>query len=218
MTRPRLQIAVLVYDGFDELDAVAPFEVLQVASRLGGPFAVELVVAEPGSRLSGANGMPFDASSLRALASLTPDVVVVPGGGWNARSEVGAWAEYRRGVIPGELRRLHERGVVIASVCTGSMLLAASGILDGRHATTHHAAIDDLRKHPVQIESARVVDDGDIVTAGGVTSGLDLALWLVERLASPELADQVASRLEYGREGDVWRSGTWVQRDQTPHE
>lgn len=203
-----MNIAIILYPGFDELDAVAPFEVFQMAARLGAPVAVDLAVVEPNARLGGANGMPIDASGLRTLPDLTPGMVVVPGGGWNARSEVGAWAEYRRGVIPHELARLHRSGVVIASVCTGAMLLAASGILDGRHATTHHTALGDLRKHPVTIESARVVDDGDIVTAGGVTSGLDLALWLVERFASSDIAAAVAAQLEYHRQGCVWRSTT----------
>lgn len=203
----RMKIAILLYQGFDELDVVAPFEVFQMAARLGAPFAVELVVVNPGLSLAGANGMHLDTAALRTLTTMTPDLVIVPGGGWNTRSPSGAWAEYRRGVIPAELCKLHQGGVVIASVCTGAMLLAASGILDGRHATTHHAALDDLRKHPVHIESARVVDDGDIVTAGGVTSGLDLALWLVERFASSDIADAVAGQLEYGREGKIWRTG-----------
>ena len=79
------------------------------------------------------------------------------------------------------------------------MLLAAAGITHGRSATTHHVAIDDLRASGAVIVNARVVDDGDIITAGGVTSGLDLALLIVERQAGREIADRVASEIEYER-------------------
>jgi transcriptional regulator GlxA family with amidase domain len=86
------------------------------------------------------------------------------------------------------------------------MILAAAGLTDGRPATTHHAAIEDLRATGARIVDARVVDDGDLLTAGGVTSGLDLALWLVEREAGPALAQRVAEDLEHERRGDVWRA------------
>jgi transcriptional regulator GlxA family with amidase domain len=99
---------------------------------------------------------------------------------------------------------LHEEGTILAAICTGSMLLAAAGLLRGRPATTHHGALEDLRTAGAEVIRARVVDDGDIVTAGGVTSGLDLALWLVERFAGPQLAVAVEQRLEYERRGTVW--------------
>ena len=79
------------------------------------------------------------------------------------------------------------------------MLLAASGLTAGRRATTHHLAIDDLRASGAEVVEARFVDDGDIVTAGGVTSGLDLALHLVERFADAAIAERVAAEIEYER-------------------
>jgi transcriptional regulator GlxA family with amidase domain len=88
---------------------------------------------------------------------------------------------------------------VIASVCTGAMALAAAGLLEGRRATTHHAALEDLRRSGADVVDARVVDDGDIVSCGGVTSGIDLALWLVERFAGDEVADRVARDIEHDR-------------------
>jgi transcriptional regulator GlxA family with amidase domain len=100
----------------------------------------------------------------------------------------------------------HERGARIASVCTGAMLLAAAGITDGRPATTHHSAIEDLRASGARVVDARVVDDGDVMTAGGVTSGIDLALWIVEQEASAEIADRVAAEIEYERRFEVARA------------
>ncbi len=119
------------------------------------------------------------------------DLVIVPGGGWNDRAAAGARAEADRGVLPARLAELHERGARIGSVCTGGMLLAAAGLTDGR-ATTHHGALDDLRA-----SRAEVVDAWSTTamsSAGGVTSGLDLALHLVERQVGKQLADGIARR------------------------
>ncbi|RYG58738.1 DJ-1/PfpI family protein, partial [bacterium] len=97
-------------------------------------------------------------------------------------------------------------GALVAGVCTGTMVIAASGLLRGRPAITHHLAVEDLREMGADVVQARVVDDGDIVTAGGVTSGLDLALWLVERFCSAAVAHKVEKRMEYERRGTVWRN------------
>ena len=88
----------------------------------------------------------------------------------------------------------------IAGVCTGTMLLAHAGLVEGRRAVTHHLALGDLRATGALVVDDRVVDDGDLVTCGGVTSGIDLALWLVEREFTAALADGVALRMEYDRQ------------------
>ena len=92
----------------------------------------------------------------------------------------------------------------MASVCTGALLLARSGILDGRRATTNPGALDDLRAHgTIDVIEARVVDDGDILTAGAPVCGIDLALQLLERYGGPELAEAGARELGYERPGVV---------------
>jgi len=118
------------------------------------------------------------------LGDQPPDILVVPGGGWEARSDIGAWGEAHRGAIPTAITLQGERGAIVATVSTGAMLAAYGGLVTGRHAITHHAAIDDLRASGANVVSARV-DDGDLINTGGVTSGLDLALWLVGSSASP---------------------------------
>jgi transcriptional regulator GlxA family with amidase domain len=133
------------------------------------------------------------------------DVLIVPGGGWGDRAKQGAWAEAQRGEIPAAIARLHQSGTTIASVCTGAMLVASAGLLKGRPAITHHVALEDLKASGAEIIHARVVDDGNIVTAGGVTSGLDLSLWLLERYLSPQVAFEVERELEYERRGVVWQ-------------
>ena len=114
-----------------------------------------------------------------------------------------AWAEYDRGAIPEALADLHGRGATVATVCTGGMLAAGAGILDGRPATTHHVAHDDLRE-VAEFVDARVADDGDVITCGGVTSGLDLAFHFLAREFGEELRDRVARRMEYDPSEDVY--------------
>ena len=124
-----------------------------------------------------------------------PDVLVVPGGGWFDRGEDGAWAQARRGDIPRAIADRHAAGSVVASVCTGALLLAHAGVLRGRRATTNRGAYDDLRGFEgVEVVEARVVDDGDVVTAGGPVCGIDLALALVERFGGAALAGAAADR------------------------
>ena len=126
-----------------------------------------------------------------------PDLLIVPGGGWLTRSSTGAWAEANKGSILSLLKDAHAAGVILASVCTGSLLLGKAGLLAGRRATTNHAALGELEEMGVRLVDARVVDDGDIITAAGITSSLDLGLRLVERLCGHELATNVSSQLEF---------------------
>jgi transcriptional regulator GlxA family with amidase domain len=198
-----MKIQILIYDGFDELDAIGPFEVLRVAARSGADIQAELVTLDGAEDVLAQNGLrvgtpaPFDESA---------DLLLVPGGGWAARAPRGAWAEYQRGTVPQALATWYASGKPLAAVCTGAMLIAATDALRGRHAITHHSAINDLREAGAQVIHARVVDDGDIITAGGVTSGIDLALWLVERYCGSNTALLVEQTLEYQRRGIVWRN------------
>jgi transcriptional regulator GlxA family with amidase domain len=199
-----VQIDILVFDGFDELDALAPYEVLQNAAAAGADFSVRIVTWSGQQEVVAAHGLTIRVPETSA-SNARPDLVIVPGGGWNARSPQGARAEAERGEVPARIKQLHEQRTTIAAVCTGAMLLAEAGLLQGRPAITHHLAIDDLRAAGAEIVDARVVDDGDVITAGGVTSGLDLALWLVERFAGATIATKVADELEYSRSGFVWQ-------------
>jgi transcriptional regulator GlxA family with amidase domain len=194
-----MQTEILIYDRFAELDALGPYDVL---ARSG--FDVALVTAEPTDWIVGARGtviVPHRALSERV------ELLIVPGGPWTKRDPRGTWAEVQRGVLPPIVAGRHAGGAIVASVCTGAFLLAAGGLLDGRPATTHHDDFDDLEgtAAPV-IRDARVVDDGDIVTAAGVTSGIDMALWLAEKHMGAAVADRVAESIEHRRDTNVWRA------------
>ena len=198
-----MRCEVLLYDGCDELDALAPWEVLSDVARARDDVDAALVTLHGDAPIRASHGTVITPH--RALSEQV-DLVVVPGGGWNDRSRTGAWTEVERGVLPEAIRARHEAGATVASVCTGAMLLAAAGLLTGRPAITHHVAIDDLKAAGAQVIHARVVDDGDVVTAGGVTSGLDLVLHLVERNWGAAVALAAERELEYERRGTVWRA------------
>ena len=200
--RPRFRVAILLYDGFDELDALAPYEVLRNAALGGAEVGTLLVTRIPSPRVTGSHGLAVEPQALLEDGGF--DLVIVPGGGWNDRAPAGAFAEAQRGEVPAALRSLHKDGVSIASVCTGGMLLAAAGLLTGRRGTTHHRALDELRSQGVEVIDARVVDDGDLLTCGGVTSGIDLALWVVEREWGAALAAGIAREMEHERRGPIW--------------
>ena len=192
-----MDIDLLLFDGFDELDVVGPFEVLASARDLGAPFSVALAGVHGREPVTAAHGMRILPD--HAAGDRRPDLLVVPGGGWNTRGPLGARAEVERGVLPAKLAEWHAGGIAVATVCTGALIAGAGGLLRGRPATTHHENLDDLAAMGAEVVRGRVVDDGNVLSAGGVTSGLDLALHLVEREAGRELADRVARDIEYER-------------------
>jgi transcriptional regulator GlxA family with amidase domain len=195
-----MNVEILLFDGFDELDAIGPWEVFAGLASVRDDVNASLVTLEGARPVRADHGAVVHA---HAALSDRPDVVIVPGGGWFDRTPDGAWAQAQRGDIPAAIAARHAAGTTVASVCTGAMLLAASGILDGRRATTNPAALDDLRtRGTVDVIAARVVDDGDIVTAGAPVCGIDLSLHLVERYGGPELAEAAARELQYERPSD----------------
>jgi transcriptional regulator GlxA family with amidase domain len=189
-----MNIEIVLFNGFDELDGIAPFEVLAGAARDRDGDEVALVTLDGRATVRAAHGL--ELAPHRALSEHV-DVLVVPGGGWGDHAPQGAWAEVQRGELPRAIAARHAAGATVASVCTGALLLAAAGLLEGRPATTHHTALDDLAQRGARVVRERVVDDGDVLTAGGVTSGLDLALHLVERLFGSALAAARAGEIEW---------------------
>jgi transcriptional regulator GlxA family with amidase domain len=199
-----MEVAIVLFDGYDELDAIGPYEVFENADDAGGEMTVSLCTLADVGRVTASHGLRVEPDA--TLEDRSPDLVVVPGGGWNGRGETGAWAEAERGAIPDAVATLHDEGATVAAVCTGGMLLSRAGVLDGRPATTHAGALPDLRDSDARVVDARVVDDGDVLTAGGVTSGIDLAFHVVEREFGAAVARAVAAQMEYEPSDDVYVS------------
>src|SRR5438067_170244 len=187
-----MRIAVAVFEGAEELDFAGPWEVL-AAWRFLYPDDVEVVlVGESTEPVSCAKGMRVVAdTSWDELGDV--DVLVYPGGR-GTRVQLG---DER---IRSWLRGLKEGGTLMTSVCTGALVYADAGLLDGRPATTYWSAFDELL--PLGREIAprpedRFVDNGDVITAAGVSAGIDMALHLVGRLGSPEKAREVRRYIQY---------------------
>ena len=204
-----MEIAILLYDGFDELDAIGPYEVFENAATAGADCSVSLLTLEPTDHVTASHGLRVEPDGTLGgveLDGAEPDLLVVPGGGWADGSDPGARTVAEEGAVPDAIAALHDRGTTVAGVCTGGMLLAHAGVLEGRPAVTHASALDDLRATDATVVEARVVDDGDVVTAGGVTSGLDLAVHLVRREFGEGVADAVTTTMEYEPRGEVHRA------------
>lgn len=219
-----MRAQIVLFDGFDPLDVIAPYEVLYAGGTASaGAVSVELVSAEgPREVVSGTGGL-----TLRATAVLDPgraDVVLVPGASGRV-GEPGEVPDHDAGAgewrqdesIPVLLGRtlstelpallkaaMDDPEVTVAAVCGGSLVLAMAGLLEGRHATTHHLGLDMLEATGARAVNVRVVDDGDLVTGAGVTSGLDLGLYLLEREVGPRIAHAVEELFAHERRGTVW--------------
>jgi transcriptional regulator GlxA family with amidase domain len=179
-----MKIAILLYHRFTALDGIGPYEVL---SRL--PDAnLSFVAKTPGPVESDTGFLKIVAEPLADLTD--PDIVVVPGG-------PGSEAAAADPAILGWLRRAHESSRWTTSVCTGSEVLAAAGLLAGLEATTHWAFPDRLEKHGVTPIGQRVVFQGKVVTAAGVSSGIDMALALAAREVNDEFAQALQLGIEY---------------------
>jgi transcriptional regulator GlxA family with amidase domain len=188
-------VDIVVFNGVDELDVVGPLEVLRRATALGADLTARVCARAGEHAVQGAFGLVFQPEA--PFVPGQAGAVIVPGGGWVARADVGVWAEAKRGEWPKLLADAAGAGSVLAGVCTGAMLLAHAGVLAGKPATTHHDALVDLAALGVEAVSQRVVDAGEVLTSGGVTSGIDLALWLVARYFAGDLAGVVAEAIEY---------------------
>ena len=190
-----IDVDVLLYDGLDELDAVGPFEILAAAGMT--PRTVAVNASRP---VTGSHGLRIGVD---AVLGTPPTLLVVPGGGW-ASDAGGVRTVIRDGTIPAWILECHAAGTVIAAVCTGGLIVASTGLLEGRPAVTHHLGLDGLRTMGADVRpDARVIDDGELLTCGGVTSGLDLAMHLVERYLGADAATAAAERIEHERRGPV---------------
>ncbi len=180
-----MNTAILLYDGFTALDAVGPYEVL---SRLPGG-RVTFVATDAGPVRTD-NGM-LTLRAERSLADVpAPEIVLVPGGPGEVAARAG-------GPALDWLRAAHETSTWTTSVCTGSLILAAAGLLDGKRATGHWLAMDKLRELGADAVSERYVFDGKLVTAAGVSAGIDMALALAARIAGDAVAQAIQLGIEY---------------------
>jgi transcriptional regulator GlxA family with amidase domain len=181
-----MQIAIGLYPGFTALDAIGPYAVFTNV-----PGADVVVCADRKGRLADESDLlHFDLVHTFDEVP-APDILLVPGGLITRRIAAEG------GPIVDWIRAAHETTTYTTSVCTGALLLGAAGVLDGLPATTHWVAYDHLRSYGAQPTEKRVVIEGKVATAAGVSAGIDLALTLVDRLHGAEVAQAVQLGIEY---------------------
>jgi transcriptional regulator GlxA family with amidase domain len=178
-------VSILIFDGFTALDAIGPYDVLR---HVPG-WEVTFVGKEAGEVRTEDGGLRLVAD-VGLAAAPAADILLVPGGSGttllSADAEVLGWVR----ATDRDTRRT-------TSVCTGSLVLGAAGLLEGRRATTYWQNLEDLREHGAEPVTSRWVEDGKYLTAAGVSAGIDMALHLVAEEVAPEMSQAVQLGIEY---------------------
>jgi len=183
-----MKIAFVLYDGMTALDFVGVYDPLTRLKTMGfiPDLSWDLVAWE--SAVKDSTGLDFTPDKIKTpLAEY--DLVIVPGG--KGSRELLKQAEFTDWLSTARSAKQ------VASVCSGALLLAAAGLLQGKQAATHPSARDDLRDYGVSVNEARLVEDGSVLTSGGVTAGIDLGLSLCQQYAGPEAANRIRRQMDY---------------------
>ena len=184
-----INIGILVFPQVEELDFIGPFEVLSYINKVIPDSTKIWLISNEDEMVTGFNGLKFSCDySLANCPHL--DVLVVPGG-------QGRKQAMQDEKILNFINTRYKDLKFLVSVCTGALILASTGLLQGKRATTYHTAMDELAQMDVITKSAKVVQDGIIITGAGVSSGIDVGLYLLGQLFSPEAAQLVADKIEY---------------------
>ncbi|WNG45209.1 DJ-1/PfpI family protein [Archangium minus] len=188
------RIGIVLFDGVEELDFVGPWEVFTMAAKLKPDAGIEVrTVSKEGGPVRCAKGLRVTPDGGFSDAPRF-DILLVPGGDGRKR-------EMNDERMLSWLRARSAEATWNTSVCTGAFLLHGAGLLAGRRATTHWSAVEELRtragKELTVVEDVRFVRDGNVVTASGVSAGIDMALWLVGQVWDPAFARQVQRHMEY---------------------
>ena len=193
MNQKPKNVSILLFNGVELLDFCGPFEVFSVTGRTRDPVPFNVyTVAENTAPITTINGLSVNPA--HGLATCPrPDILLIPGGDGTRRQMENA------PLLDWIVRQANEVQMLL-SVCTGALLLGKAGLLDGLSATTHHGSINLLRKvapNASVVEGRRIVDNGRIVLAAGISAGIDMSLHVVQRLLGPEISAETAAYMEY---------------------
>lgn len=184
-----LTIGVLLFPQVEELDFVGPFEVLSYINKIQPASTKVMLIAEAAEPVEAFNGMRVIPDVTMANCPQM-DILVVPGG-------KGRYTAMRNSDIQEFIQLQAQKAKYITSVCTGAFLLAEAGLLENKKATTYHTAFAELAAYSVQVLPQKVVREDNIITAAGVSSGIELGLYLLKEEFGAALAQEVADKIEY---------------------
>jgi transcriptional regulator GlxA family with amidase domain len=191
-------VGILIFEDVEVLDFCGPFEVFSVAGRQIAPGAFNVfTIAKTLDAVLARNGLSINAKNTLALAPAI-DLLIIPGG-------IGTRPLMHDAELLKWIKDRAQSAELVLSVCTGALLLAKAGLLDGLSATTHHGALDLLRETAPQakvLDDQRVVDNGRVITSAGIAAGIDMSLHVVEKLLGRETAQATARYMEY-----PWQQG-----------
>jgi len=184
-----INAGILVFDNLEELDFIGPFEVLSYVNKIKPDSLNVWLISADEKNIQGYNGLRFITDY--TIDDCPPlDVLVVPGG-------QGRKTAMKNTKILNFIQSRYNELKYLSSVCTGSFIIAAAGLLKDRHATTYHTALDELSGMGVIVEKSKVVQDGKIITGAGVSSGIDVGLYLISKLFDEATAQETADKIEY---------------------
>ncbi|MDH5609528.1 MAG: DJ-1/PfpI family protein [Cyclobacteriaceae bacterium] len=191
--KSKIRVGIFLFNEVEVLDFAGPFEVFSLAASTNTALCDVLTIGESGSPIKARNGLLVQpATTLHTHPDL--DVLILPGG--YGAEEI----EIKNKTILEWITRQSQHVKILASVCTGAFLLAECGLLNGKKATTHWMDIDRLTAEYPAIEvvrETRFVDEGQLLTSGGISAGIDMSFHIVRRLFGNEVAEQTAKRMEY---------------------
>lgn len=192
----KINVAILVYDGVEIVDTGGPMDVFIKANNWNGNYNIYTVSASENKNTLMDGGTFTMISKYNIKDAPQADILVIPGTSPEIVKKVSADKKMMNWIV-----KQNEKTVITMSVCTGGLILANTGLLDGRSATTHHWSLDELRSHPtIKVkETTRFVVDGKFITGAGVTSGIDVALQVVEMIHGKDVADDLALGMVYDR-------------------
>lgn len=195
-TDRKINIGVLVYDGVEIVDTGGPIDVFVKANNWNGNYNIYTVSATAKKNIIMDGGTVNLVSKYTIFDAPQADILIIPGTSPEIVKTVSADKKMMDWIVMQD-----EKTQMTMSVCTGGLILANTGLLDGRSATTHHWSIEELRSHPKieVLEKTRFVVDGKFLTGAGVTSGMDVALQAIELISGKDIADDIALGMVYDR-------------------
>ncbi|MHC1684138.1 MAG: DJ-1/PfpI family protein [Clostridiaceae bacterium] len=184
-----INIGILIFEKIEELDFVGPFEVLSYVNKIKSDSTSVWLISDEKQIIQGYNGLRFFADyTVDNCPHL--DALIVPGG-------QGRKSAMKNIKILNFIKSRYIELKYLSSVCTGSLIIGSTGLLKGKYATTYHTAFDELSEMGAIVEKSKIVQDGNIITGAGVSSGIDVGLYLLSKLFDEAIAQQVADKIEY---------------------